>query len=376
MRTLLLGVWLLCAAPLAQRAGDSVSTNVDLPTASQERCRIEVIHRATLGKLEDPVSVGIPMEAYVAEIPWGGWVVTEDGNDVIEYDSSGGFRRILGRRGEGPEEFRRPSSIAVDATDSTWVSDPRGRAVIVGPDGVPARTLLSPQLYQIEGFTEAGLPLAMLLKVDRSGGDLTVLRYIQIWSRDGEPLAQLGPANFSPEAQGTIHNEATALQGVVMGDTLGVVPASWENWLTFWSASREWGTVPADSVWRTLALNNPPESFADGRPVAVSSDGAGGFWVLGVVRRLSEAREESLIRMTGSQRGESADVYKKESAPVSNAVYDGVIIHVALEGTVTGGMVFEDFPRGFSGPRQFYTFTETDQGLIQIQIWEASRVGC
>ena len=69
-------------------------------------------------------------------------------------------------------------------------------------------------------------------------------------------------------------------------------------------------------------------------------------------------------------RGESDDYSKRQSPPVLNAVFDGAILHVTPDGTITGGTTFDEYPSGFAGPSQFYTFTETELGLIQIRIWE------
>jgi hypothetical protein len=339
-------------------------------TQPQEKCVIEVRRKVSLGDLKDSVSVRIPLEVDVAEVPWGGWVVTENGNYVMEYAPTGAFRRTLGRRGEGPGEFLRPSMVAIDPTDSTWVSEKRGRAVIFGPDGHPARTLSSPLIYEIEGFTESGLPYAMLAKAVPSGTSSLAWRYIQVWSREGEPLFQLGPGHFAPDVRGRTIDLLVGDQSTFLGDTLVVVPTAWENWLTYWSASREWVSAPADSVWRTLGLDDPPDSFSDGRPVAVLSDGREGYWVLGIVRRLSEEQEEALVRSAPEVRGQSLDTFKRGSAPISNAVYDGALIHVTSDGSITSGTTFEERPRGFASPSQFYTFTETELGLIQIHIWE------
>lgn len=239
-----------------------------------------------------------------------------------------------------------------------------------GPDGRPARTIQATDIYQIEGFTESGKPIAMLSMVDRSDGDLSAWRYIQIWSREGEPLGRLGPGGFASGARGVTVNEARALQGVVQGDTLGVVPKAWEGWLTYWSASQEAVAVRADSVWRVLGLDDPPRSHSDGRPVAIASDGSDGYWVLGVVRRRPEAEEQVLIASVEPPRGETAEIFKRESASVSNAVYDGALIHVEPDGSLTAGAVFEQYPRGFASSSQFYTFTETEFRLVQIHIWE------
>lgn len=335
-----------------------------------DSCVLEARHSRTLGDLADAISVVVPMEAYVASVPWGGWLVTEDANDVIEYSAAGDFRRTFGRRGKGPGELDLPNAVAVDPTDSVWISDPRGRVVVYGPDGRPARTLLRPDVYQIEGFTESGLPYAVLTKVDRIRGALSAWRYVQLWNRDGEPLTELGPGHFAATDHATTVNEFASVQGVMLGDSVAVVPAGWQDWLTYWAVDREWAAVPADAVWRVLDLDGAPESESDGRPIALAGDSVGGYWVLGIVRRLSTQEEDRLVQQTRGPRGESAQIFRRQSPGVTNATFDGVILHVDVEGTITSGDVFDEYPRGFTGDGQFYTFVETELGLVQIHIWD------
>jgi len=369
MRVVILTACWLYLVHFSQTSGEQPRRSGDIATQDRDSCVVETRRKVTLGRLGDPISVESTVEPYIAEIPWGGWVVTEAGNDVIEYGPDGEFRRILGRRGEGPEELLRPYAVAVDPTDSTWISDRRGRAVLFGPDGLPARTVVSPALFKIEGFTESGFPFTRLTKyTPTTASGEPLFEYIQIWSREGDRWSQIGPGRFEPAALGLPSvSRVGSVQSVVEGDTLGIVRASWEGWLTYWSADREWVSVPADSVWRTLGLEGSPKAWSDGHPVTVSSDGDGGYWVLGAVRRLSVSQEEALIQRTGAPENR---FYRGRSPPVRNAVYDGAIIHVSSDDAITAGTLFDEYPEGFASPNQFYTFTETELGLIQINIWE------
>jgi hypothetical protein len=336
----------------------------------QDSCVVEIRRLASIGKLEDSISVTIPRATYVAKVPWGGWVVTEHRLDVIEYDSKGDFRKTFGRRGEGPGELRDPATVAVDPTDSTWIADRRGRAVVFGPDGLPARTLISPHLTGFGGFTSSGLLYALHGRT----GPFGIRRLIQIWSREGEPLSQLGPGRQAPGTSGATILPSLQAQSVVVGDTLAVFPGvPGEDWLTYWSASQEWTSLPTDTVWRALGLLDVPSSSSDGGSVAISSDGSGGFWVLGKVRRLSEREEAALVARTPNPRSRpntTAEIFRRDTAPVKNAVYDGAIIHVASDGAIISGAIIDEYAWGFSSPNQFYTFTEEEWGLIKIHIWE------
>jgi hypothetical protein len=227
-----------------------------------------------------------------------------------------------------------------------------------------------PDLYEIEGFTETGHPFSLLARAIPSASGSQAWRFIQIWTRNGDAFSRLGPGQFSPEAQGSTYDLLVGGQAVVLGDTVAVTPASWEGWLTFWSSDEEWEMVAADTVWEALGLESQVASFSDGRPVAIVSDGMSGFWVLGVIRVLSEREEANLVRLAPEIRGEHLDTFKRESASVSNEVFDGALIHVSPSGKIVSATTFDDRPRGFAGPGQLFTFLETASGLIQVIIWE------
>ena len=373
MKILVLFVTRLILTPPAMTLAALPEPWVTGAPQEQQSCRIEIKKRATLGKLEDPFSVEMPVMVFVADVPWGGWVVTERSREVLEYDVQGVYRRLLGRSGEGPGEFRHPSSVVVDPTDSTWVSDGRGRAVIFGPDGVYSRTLISANLFPIDGFTESGLPFSMLTKVAGISAEPPTWRYAQIWSREGERLSSLGPGHFTPAAQvGRTLELSPAFQSAVLGDTVAAVPGRGEFWLAFWSDSEEWAKIPTDSVRRALRQGRSPRSDRGGKPVAVTSDGRGGFWILGTIRRLSEAEEEDLVRKTAPPRGQVDPYFVRNSPSVSNEVQDGALIHVTPGGRITAGASFDERPWGFANSSQFFTFSEDEIGLIKINIWEFS----
>ena len=67
----------------------------------------------------------------------GNLYVLDAGNHrVVVFDRNGRFQREFGRRGEGPGEFRRPSSITITSAGEVVVNDVGNRAVVIfGPNG-------------------------------------------------------------------------------------------------------------------------------------------------------------------------------------------------------------------------------------------------
>ena len=148
-------------------------------------CVTDIQLRAELGRLGDSASVREPVFVDIAPLKNRGWVVAEDGNELIEYGSDGTFVGFFGARGEGPGEILSPTRVAVDAWDSVWVSEDRGRVVVFSPDGNPARSITHLGIFRIDGFTPSGLPFSMLTR-DSGGVDPTpsFYRYAQVWNRE------------------------------------------------------------------------------------------------------------------------------------------------------------------------------------------------
>lgn len=77
---------------------------------------------------------------------------------VLRFDTAGRLRWAYGGRGGGPDEFRRPRDVAVDAEGRTWVLDAlNARVTVLGPDGGPAFRI---PLDGLEGAADGLAPLA------------------------------------------------------------------------------------------------------------------------------------------------------------------------------------------------------------------------
>jgi hypothetical protein len=150
-----------------------------------------------------------------------GWIVSDFPNDVLTYDPDGRFRGRLGERGQGPGEWSRPARVVVDPSDSIWVSNLQGRAIVFAPDGTPARTLSSPQLLPIEGVLEDGNPYSLIFRPspdDRTQGMPTQGTLLaRAWDRaTGEPAGSALYAAVNPDlwlARWTAAGEDTVSTG-------------------------------------------------------------------------------------------------------------------------------------------------------------------
>jgi hypothetical protein len=66
----------------------------------------------------------------------GRWVILDGGYEVVRiYDPESMEMASVGRKGEGPGEFNRPSAIGIDAQDNVYVASDGGRVAIFSPDG-------------------------------------------------------------------------------------------------------------------------------------------------------------------------------------------------------------------------------------------------
>jgi hypothetical protein len=359
-------------APFAVASAKGEKTH---DTGVTDSCTISVEHVADLGSLDDPASVVIPLNVDLARVPWGGWLVTEDGKEILEYAEDGSFRRFFGRRGEGPGELSGPNAVEVDPFDSVWVSNRRGRSVIFSPEGIPTRTIVEPGLYQVARFTPSGLPMSFLVKADMSNpGTPQSWPYFQVWSRAGEPLYQIGPGATVPESSPVrVVSAGTSTYYAVTSDTVVLFPAGGHNAYSAWTPNKTDTVALHRASWGPLGLE-PSQEPAPGDGVrGIIPDGSGEFWVLGSIRRLSEEDEDKLSDDAPQPGIERADMFRRLSAGVRNAVYDGWLGHMTATGEVTEAVGFPEYPWGFSGPGEFFTFDEDETGLVRIRIWRFVR---
>ena len=99
-----------------------------------------VIHYSPSGtpieEFSDPVNIGRPVAIHVDEAR--GWLYIADGfnDDVMVFNQAGGLVGVIGRRGDGPGEFRRITGLAFGSF-GTYVATRFGvhRVQVFRPDG-------------------------------------------------------------------------------------------------------------------------------------------------------------------------------------------------------------------------------------------------
>jgi hypothetical protein len=340
-----------------------------------EPCTIQIRLTASLGAEEDLTSVISGQGVSVAWVDGLGWIVSDFPADVLIYDPDGRFQGRLGERGQGPGEWSRPARVVVDRTDSIWVSNLQGRAVVFAPDGTPARTLSSPQLLPIDGFLEDGNPYSLAFRPspeDRTQGMRTQGTLLaRAWDRgSGEPAGDLGPGAVDGPGPPALTPMLIGPGTVASGSSL-YAAVNPELWLARWTAAGEDTIATGQQVAAGLrevgvdALGDLPQ------PEGIAAAPDGGFWLLGSLRVLGDEQEQALREEESAARGLTPTALEVARSPnVLNRVHDGLLLHLTQDGQVTSAVRFEEVPFGFvSNASRFFTLAQGDTGLLQARIW-------
>lgn len=346
-------------------------------TVSAQVCDIELDAVAELGQIQDPTSVIEPYRVHVARTADGGYAVTGAGRQVVTYRADGSFEGYPIPEGEGPGELRAAIHVAQDPYDSLWVSGP-GRLVILDPDDSPARTLTEPSIRPVDGFTPNGLPYSVYVRpgTEHTMEEPALFASARIYSRDGEDLWTVGPGAV-PSAQGVPPVELVPRRSVVaLSDSvfLGWSSNDGQTWVSRWTQDGAEAALPGAEVWQALDLGESAPRFDQGSVVDVSVGSDGAVWVLGHVRRQSRQeetamREQIAERMGGSEYPGSPDITFRPQ--IMNHVQDGALLRLASaeDASVTGAVLFEEYPWGFVDSDHFFTMVEEETGLIKIRVW-------
>jgi len=343
-------------------------------------CGIDLQTRAVLGAAEDPASVRGGLRIQVAQLPSGGWAVTEDNPPsptVLRYDGTGAFSGSMGAAGSGPLELSSPLGVRTDPADSTWVADGRRRWVVFGPDGEPARELQAPARGSIQGFTPSGSPFQVFrTQQSLADGSMVSEPVVLVWSRDGEPIDTVGPGRGFVRAGGPIGPSSGSVLAP-LDDSAFVYPRAFagEKGLAEWRGGSEHLWFPFDSLLASVdgAAGDAELTAVDLEDLVTSNliapDGEGGVWLMGRLQRLST--EEAIAL------GQELDLPPPPSNEprLKHAVSDGIIWHIGPNRSVTAVRVIDEVPEGFSGVNEFFVLEEDiDTGLRTLRIIELALV--
>jgi hypothetical protein len=353
-----------------EHPSDEVADQGTLPAAS---CAIERELVSTLGAEGDPVSVRASHGIYVALASSGQWIVVDYPSDVLTYGTDGLFLGRLGDRGQGPGEWSEPARVTLDESDSVWVSDLRGRAVVFSPVGQATRTIADPELLPIDGFTASNLPYSVRFHPeaeDRTQGSFSA----RVLDRDGVPLFSVGPgARESRDGNASVPL-LVAPATTAVGDSIfaAIGPDLWVA---------RWTTTGEDTVATGYAIRSALEDIGsitelpvlDAEPTGLTTSADDGFWATGAIRRESPEVEEALREEARLARGLPAGSLEiARSVDIRNRVFDGVLLHVTRQGAVMTATIFDEVPWGFvSGSPYHFTIVSEDSGLLKVLIWRS-----
>ncbi|NOT08888.1 MAG: 6-bladed beta-propeller [Gemmatimonadales bacterium] len=199
----------------------------------------------------------------------------------IVFDRGGRFLRRIGRKGDGPGEFRFAAHGTVDAADSIFIVDWVGRASVFSPDFKYVRSFPFPQGVRSMVVLRNGDLLANALVSDRQ----TIGLPFHLFRRDGNRYAAAGD-----RSRPYIHTENYRLAHRVTPAAAGgfwSVPRIGDYHLEYWNAlgkreahfrsSPDWFVeLPPDIGLRDPFKLDPPVSMIE----AIWEDRSGLVWVV------------------------------------------------------------------------------------------------
>jgi hypothetical protein len=339
-------------------AGDTIVIDTTKPCAS---CRIEVNRVTTLGGAKDSIAVyGFPrlvrswsqQRFYVNTIP---------NTRIAVYDRHGRFRRLIGRSGGGPGEFRSVSRFGFGPSDSLVVFDDLARrASVFDASGTFVRS------FVLKVATTSASSMQWL-----DDGSFLVGGTVATEDRIGYPLHHLAPdgsiirsfGSYPPRADPT-YDAVSFRRAVVHADTvwasrldrysIDMMTLGGEHIATFvrnaeWfpdrnsSNQKAWGTYLPDPYLVDLTLDN-----------------SGYLWVLTVVGREEWVPGKPVEYESGNRRE-----------------YYRTLIEVLepRSGRLVAHRFFEDFTDGFAEPGVMYTHRPDSAGDIVYDVWHVSIQG-
>ncbi len=222
---------------------------------------------ATIGREDGPehfifgeiASVGTTRQGTVI-------VIDRKTEDVRLFDARGQFLQRLGRRGQGPGEFRAPHSLLVTPNDEIWIADMQRRLTVFAPSA--------------DGYKLAGtLPVEIGIRSMCFLGDELFVNGVSM--SDPYVLRALDASAKQVRAFGKLYSSPNASVNVQFSE--GLLICDRENDLIVYASPAMVGEVRAyrrdgRAVWRTtiegLRSNIISDNDGGGASVQRSPDGA------------------------------------------------------------------------------------------------------
>ena len=280
------------------RSGDT--TLVDMETFGRA---FEILRRLVLEETDQAmtvhpmVSVGAPGEFLLAEPREG---------QVNVYDTAGGLLRVVGRRGEGPGEFRAPISARKTLDGGIMVADVMlSRLTFFPPQRSGEPEVLASPLPLVVGARDLGGSRYLLSGQVMTEGQPHLLH---IWDREADEVQRSFMPIGVPEESRPYAASYTSVDAVLEGDTIWAV---WALSDTLYKFDRDGG------VLERFPLSLPrPMGVLPGAEAGVITD-----------PRARQAAAESLTQVNSVfLLGDEALVVQTMQARGFDAVWDLIIV--------------------------------------------------
>lgn len=356
--------WLLLAGlgiPLAADGGVAQERVVVTSEAACTTCRIEMQRIATVGEREDPGGVG-PSQV-LARDSRGRFFHSHRGSpgQLLVFGPDGHFLRAIGRRGDGPGEFRAISRVIVGRGDTLFVFDGAARRLTVLS---PALELVRTQRMPVS----AGSASTLI----RPNGEIVVSADVRSPDRVGYPLHLVDGEGSIVRSFGAVRpvlrpGVAYSMYRALAWDRSGDVWAAQKNryLVELWDLSGQLHRVlERDARWFRPWETDPPISpdhAPDPRLQAIEIDSAGRLWILAMVA--DPHYRDALIRRDGP-RGPRYEFTEQDR------VFDSIIEVIdPVSGRLLSSLRVPQVLHNFAGPGLVFGSREDADGMPFLDVW-------
>jgi hypothetical protein len=340
-------------------------------TASCRGCRIQVALSVTLERTQGDNEIARAPRSIVLDRRGNIIVARGSEGTPLVFDKAGRFLRAVGRKGDGPGEFREAELVVLGPADSIFVIDRRlHRLSVLAPDW---------QFVRSAPFVDGALAAAW------TPSGLVTSAEVRDRARFGKPLHLMDPfgnylRSFGETGDAIIPGRTLPLSRLVASSLSGDIwssAATHQYLLERWSADGQrllavrreapwFSRAPADARLLGFTPKGPAYSFV----YAIAVDDAGHVWTN---VRIPDARWRDAVRWNDAAKGELASI----------AIVDD--LHKAFD------TVFEVFDRTsgdllatfrsdvawhrFAGPNRVVRIREDPDGIPIVELHEIRLVG-